>query len=126
MLNLNAVCKRGEHVGIRGIQYEQLRKTGLGPECLSQDFRTERRPSHAANHYVPETSPSNQIRKLNKFIGDCDHLIWRREPAQRVLNYLLIRVVCLPQRSILAPDALHYAIGLGFLYRLTHRLGELT
>src|SRR5688500_7222662 len=105
MIDIDLIAEARNHVRIRRIKYEQFRKPVLTAKRPRQHLGTQRRAAHAAHHHVFETSTLNHVGKLDEFTGDADHLVGHRQPTERLADLFVTRVVSLPKRSILAPDA---------------------
>ncbi len=62
----------------------------------------------------------------DEVVFDADHRVGHGQPAERVLDDLLVRLVLFPERGVLAPDAAHHVALFGFLDRRTHRVSVLS
>jgi hypothetical protein len=105
------------------VESEQFRVAFLLAEGLAQHFGAERRAAHAAHHRVLElTHVADAIRELDEVVLDADHHVGHGQPAERVLDDLLVRFVRLPKRGVLVPDAAHHVAFVRFLDRPRDRL----
>ena len=58
---------------------------------------------------------ANAIRERDQIIFDADHSVGHGQPAERVLDNLLMGFVLFPERRVFAPDAAHHIALFGFL-----------
>src|SRR2546421_392986 len=118
VLHVNLFAELGERVGVGRIQNEEFGVALLLAEGSAEDFGAERRAAHAAEHDGTEAAfVSYAVGEGDEVVFDADHLVGHCEPAQGVLDNLLMRLVRLPERRVLAPDAAHHVALLGLLYR---------
>ena len=114
--DVDARLEVAHRLGHRRVENLERRIAFALPEHAPRHFRAEARAAHAEDDDVRELA-LHALGELADLADVLLHLLDDREPAERVGDDLLVRVVVLPERRVFLPDALDEFLLVGALHR---------